>query len=241
MMQNPVAKPFDRARIRGLIFDVDGTLADTDDNMAYKVEGLLKPLHGLFKPGQVQKFSRNFVHFSEGPMNWILNVADRLGVDSWLAYFLDWRAKRDLRVPNKFKVHPQIPGVTPMLEALSARYPMTVVTNRNEVTTRAFLDSHNLTRFFTVILASQATTHTKPFADPLIAAAKAMSVSVEDCLMIGDTIVDVHAANAAKAQSLAVLCGFGTEKQLLKAGAQILLPSTSQLADFLLGDPSSPG
>jgi len=240
-MQNPAARPLDRARIRGLIFDVDGTLADTDDNMAYKIEGVLKPLHALLKPGQAHKFSRKFVHFSEGPMNWILNVADRLGVDSWLAYLLDWRAKRDLRVPNKFKVHPQIPGVTPMLEALASRYPMAVVTNRNDVTTRAFLDSHNLTRFFTVILASQSCTHTKPFADPLIAAAKAMNVPVEDCLMIGDTIVDVHAAIAARAQSLAVLCGFGTEKQLRKAGAQILLPSTSQLADFLLSEPSSMG
>jgi len=240
-MQNPAAKPIDRARIRGLIFDVDGTLADTDDNMAYKIEGLLRPLHGLIKPGQAQKFSRRFVYFSEGPMNWILNVADRIGVDSWLAYFLDWRAKRDMRVPNRYTVHPQIPGVTPMLQALSTRYPMAVVTNRNEVTTRAFLDSHNLTRFFTVVLASQSCKHTKPFADPLIAAAKAMDVPVEDCLMIGDTIVDVHAAIAAKTQSLAVLCGFGTEKQLLKAGVQEILPSTSQLAEFLISEPSSLG
>jgi HAD superfamily hydrolase (TIGR01549 family) len=240
-MQNPAAKPLDRARIRGLIFDIDGTLADTDDNMAYKVEGLLKPLHCFLKPGQAQKFSRRFVHFSEGPMNWILNVADRIGVDSWLAYFLDWRAKRDMRVPNKTIIHPEIPGVTPMLEALSSRYPMAVVTNRNEVTTRAFLDSHNLSRFFTVILASQSCRHTKPFADPLIAAAKAMEVPVEDCLMIGDTIVDVHAAIAANAQSLAVLCGFGTEKELLKSGVQEILPSTSQLADFLLSEPSSLG
>ena len=240
-MQNPAAKPLDRARIRGLIFDVDGTLADTDDNMAYKVEGLLKPLHALLKPGQAQQFSRRFVHFSEEPMNWILNVADRIGVDSWLAYFLDWRAKRDMRVPNKHKVHSEIPGVSSMLEALSARYSMAVVTNRNEVTTQAFLDSHNLTRFFTVVLTSQSSKHTKPFAEPLIAAAKAMNVPVEDCLMIGDTIVDVHAAIAAKAQSLAVLCGFGTEKQLLKAGVQVILPSTSQLAEFLISEHSSLG
>ena len=240
-MQNPAAKPLDRARIRALIFDVDGTLADTDDNMAYKIEGVLKPLHGLFKAGQAQQFSRRFVHFSEGPMNWILNMADRLGVDSWLAYLLDWRAKRDMRIPDKFKVHPQVPGVTPMLEALSHRYPMAVVTNRNEVTTRAFLDSHNLSRFFTVILASQSCRHTKPFADPLIGAAKAMEVPVEDCLMIGDTIVDVHAAIAANAQCLAVLCGFGTEKELLKSGVQEILPSTSQLADFLLSEPASLG
>ena len=113
---------------------------------------------------------------------------------------------------------------------------MSVVTNRNEVTTMAFLDSHQLTPFFTSVMASQSCRRTKPFAEPLHAAAKSMGVPVEDCLMIGDTIVDVHAAIAANAQSLAVLCGFGTEKQLLKAGAQEILPSTSLLAEFLLSE-----
>lgn len=233
-MQNPPAPAIERSRIRALIFDIDGTLADTDDRMAYRIEGALKPLQALIKADAAKKFSRWFVHFAEAPMNWILNVADRIGIDSWLAYILDWRAKCDMRVPNKHHVHPMIPGIIPMLEALAAHYPMSVVTNRNEVTTRAFLDSHGLRHFFTAILASQSCRHTKPFPDPLIAAAKAMQVKPEECLMIGDTIVDVHAAHAAKSQSLGVLCGFGTEKQLCKAGVQQILPSTALLADFLL-------
>ena len=50
---------------------------------------------------------------------------------------------------------------------------------------------------------------------------------------VGDTVTDVRAAQAAGAQSVSVLCGFGTHKELLKAGTQAILQSTSSLAAFL--------
>ena len=53
--------------------------------------------------------------------------------------------------------------------------------------------------------------------------------------MIGDTVTDVRAALSAGAQSLSVLCGFGTETELIKSGTQEILPSTSMVADFLSG------
>jgi ribonucleotide monophosphatase NagD (HAD superfamily) len=52
--------------------------------------------------------------------------------------------------------------------------------------------------------------------------------------MIGDTVTDVRAALAAGAQSMSVLCGFGTEKELLKAGTHAVLPSTSLLSTYLM-------
>ena len=51
--------------------------------------------------------------------------------------------------------------------------------------------------------------------------------------MIGDTVTDVRAAKAAGAQSLSVLCGFGQEDELRKAGTNAILPSTSMLATYL--------
>ncbi|NLC29247.1 MAG: hypothetical protein GX773_02195, partial [Chloroflexi bacterium] len=43
----------------------------------------------------------------------------------------------------------------------------------------------------------------------------------------------VRAAKAAGAQSLSVLCGFGQEEELRKAGTNAILPSTSMLATYL--------
>ena len=55
------------------------------------------------------------------------------------------------------------------------------------------------------------------------------------CLMIGDTTVDIRAGHAAGAQTVGVLCGFGEERELRRRGADLILQSTAQVAQLLLG------
>jgi phosphoglycolate phosphatase len=64
-------------------------------------------------------------------------------------------------------------------------------------------------------------------------AAKQLGVSVERCVMVGDTTVDVRSARRAGAQAVAVLCGFGERDELERAGAHVILEHTSQLASLL--------
>jgi phosphoglycolate phosphatase-like HAD superfamily hydrolase len=51
--------------------------------------------------------------------------------------------------------------------------------------------------------------------------------------MIGDTTVDILAGRAAGAQTVGVLCGFGEEEELQRAGADLILPGTSALVSIL--------
>jgi len=215
--------------VKALLFDVDGTLADSDDQMVQRIVNLLKPLHFLIPGPQALTFSRRLVMRLESPGNALLELADRLHMDNIIAKVLDQRARsRASHAP-----YPVIIGVPQMLQTLTSHYPMAVVSARNALTTHAFLEHNALAPYFTVVVTSQTCPHTKPFPDPLLYAAHALSVPIQDCLMIGDTVVDVRAAREAGAQSLSVLCGFGTEKELLTAGTQAILPSTADLAKFL--------
>jgi phosphoglycolate phosphatase-like HAD superfamily hydrolase len=47
--------------------------------------------------------------------------------------------------------------------------------------------------------------------------------------MIGDTTVDILAGKSAGAQTVGLLCGFGTETELRKAGADLIVPDLSEL------------
>ncbi len=234
MTSQKKALPLDRARIRALLFDVDGTLSDSDDHMVSRAASKLKFLDSLFKPGSANRLARAFVHFAESPGNWLLKVADRLNLDHLLAAFLDRRANQTEAELHNF---PAIAGILPMLQVLSGRFPLAIVSARNEVTTRHFLRLNQLEEFFQVVVTSQTCPRTKPFADPLIYAAQQLGVPIEDCLMIGDTVTDIRAAKAAGAQSLSVLCGFGLEKELRRAGTQEILTSTSELATYLTSTP----
>ena len=217
-------------RIKALIFDVDGTLSDSDDRMVERLSDRLLFLKFMIPEEKLLRFSRRFIHFAEGPGNWVLEMADRLDLDHLIAAYFDWRANSKEHLPHHY---PLIPGVIPMLERLTSQYPSAIVTARNEVTTREFLRINALEDYFHIVISSQTCKKTKPFPEPLLHAAEQMNVPIENCLMIGDTVTDVRAALAAGAQSVSVLCGFGQEKELRESGTHAILDSTGQLADFL--------
>lgn len=218
------------SKIKAIIFDVDGTLSDSDDRMVERLQNRLRFLEGIIDESKLKLFSRWFVRTAEGPGNWLLETADRLGLDHPIAAFFDKRASAREVLAHHY---PLIPGILPMLEALSKRYLFAIVTARNEVTTSQFLEINNLVKYFPVVVSSQTCRRTKPFPDLLLHAAERLGVPADSLLMVGDTVTDVRAALAAGAQSLSVLSGFGTEAELQKAGTQAILPSTSSLASFL--------
>jgi len=57
--------------------------------------------------------------------------------------------------------------------------------------------------------------------------------------MVGDTTADIIAGKSAGLKTVGVLCGFGERTELERAGADLILNSTADLADLLLGPESS--
>jgi phosphoglycolate phosphatase-like HAD superfamily hydrolase len=96
-----------------------------------------------------------------------------------------------------------------------------------------FLEQFDLVKYFDTVITGLSATHTKPYPDPVLLAAKNMNVPPENCLMIGDTTVDIRAGRAAGAQTVGVLCGFGEEPELRKMGADEIISDTPKLLDLL--------
>lgn len=223
----------DPTRIKAVLFDVDGTLSDTDDHLVARISRRLKPLAWLFKDRDPRKFARRLVMAAETPGNFFYQVVDRLGIDKFFAkYYKVLSARRLAKKPSKERFW-LIPGVREMLEALSVDYPLGVVSARDELSTKEFLDHFELTAFFGVIVTSQTCQYTKPYPDPVIYAAQALGMAPEDCVMVGDTIVDIKSGKSAGAQTVAVLCGFGTEKELARVGADLILKTTPDIQSYL--------
>ena len=60
-----------------------------------------------------------------------------------------------------------------------------------------------------------------------------MQLPPEHCLMIGDTTVDILAGKRAGAQTVGLLCSFGTEGELRRAGTDIILSNLRELHELL--------
>jgi len=223
----------DRSRIHGLLFDIDGTLSNTDDRMVDRVARLLKPLAWLFKDKNPQRFARWVVMGVETPANFLYGLADQLGLDQLFSRLYNWLSQKHHAANPDQERYSLIPGVKGMLDALAGHYPMAVVSARDAESTNRFLKHFDLEKYFQVIVTAQTCPHTKPFPDPVLYAAEQLGLSPEDCVMIGDTIVDVHAGNAANTQTVAVLCGFGLDQELMQAGAHLVLLSTPDILKIL--------
>lgn len=217
----------DTARIKALCFDVDGTLSDTDDVYTQKVLRFFPRF--LFK--DPQHAARRFVMWAEAPGNALLGLTDTIGMDDEIVALIDWLSRHQKRSSKTFWL---IPGVDGMLKQLKGRYPMSVVSARDEKGTMRFLEQFDLVQYFDAVITGQSAPHTKPYPDPVLLAAQRMGVNAGECLMVGDTTVDMRAGKSAGAQTAGVLCGFGEEPELRKKGADTILKTTSELANLLL-------
>ena len=213
----------DISRVKALCFDVDGTLSDTDDYYANKIADFLPRF--LFR--DPVHTARRLVMWVESPGNALLGFADQVGIDDEMVAFVDWINRHRKSPLKKYLI---VPGVEEMFKDVQGRYPMSVVSARDEKSTMRFLTQFDLCQYFEVIITGLSAPHTKPYPDPILLAAERMGVKPEECLMIGDTTVDMRAGKAAGAQTVGVLCGFGEESELRQLGADLILKSTADLS-----------
>jgi N-acetyl-D-muramate 6-phosphate phosphatase len=223
------------SRIKALCFDVDGTLSDTDDLWSSRMASFLDPVRFLFPKKDPRAFARWALMAAESPGNLAYWLLDWAKLDDDLARLFNWLARRkSVRPPKSYWI---IPQVQEMLRILQPLYPMAVVSARDQTSTLAFLDQFELRAHFRCVATSQTCAYTKPFPHPIRWAAEQMGVQPHEVLMIGDTPVDIRAGVAAGAQTVGVLCGFGREAELSRAGANHILSSTAMLPEILF--PSS--
>ncbi len=220
----------DIQKIKAICFDIDGTLSDTDNQMIAQVQRWLSPMRYFVDQEALPIIARRLVMALESPVNIVFEWLDRLHMDKILTWIMDRFTGRGYRKRNQFLL---VDGVIPMLDSLSKKYPLAIVSARDEGSAMQFLKQFKLITYFKVIITAHTCPHTKPFAQPLLFAAERLGISPENILIVGDTYVDIKTGKRAGAQTLGVLCGFGTEKELIKEGADEILASTAELKDLL--------
>jgi len=232
----------DLARIRALCFDIDGTLADTDDHLVAQLAALIDAIPGV-SGRRAERLARQTVMALETPVHAAYARLDELGLDVPLARLRDrLRAVKQrgadpahTRNPEAIDEvpHEMVAGVQEMIAKLASHFPMCTISTGGAPRVERFLEHYGVRRHFTAVIGAQTTPRMKPHPEPLLFAAQQMGVRPQECLMIGDTTIDIRTGRSAGAQTVGVLCGFGTEGELREAGADLILRTTSDLLGVL--------
>lgn len=201
--------------LSGMIFDVDGTLVDTN-------------------PAHVEAWRRAFERFGfDVPVERITVEIGKGGdklVPSILGDEVEERCGEALRRAQKeeflaiarrerFRVFPGVPGLFPALRERGIRTAL--ATSSDETHLQATLASAgmDLTRLVDVVVTKSDADESKPAPDIVVAAVEKLGLSVGQCAMVGDTVYDGLACAAAGVVFLGVLSGGTPAGELLEAGA----------------------
>lgn len=108
-----------------------------------------------------------------------------------------------------------------------------IVTTKRGDYSRALLQSFGIAEHFACVVGIEDTPSPKPAPEPILCALEAIArpeIAREHIFMIGDTLLDLHAARAADVRGLGVLCGFGQEADLRAFGAPLFASALEAVA-----------
>jgi len=86
---------------------------------------------------------------------------------------------------------------------------------------------------FDVVIGQCEDVAVKPAPDSALNIVKELGVSVEDCLFIGDTNVDIRTAQNANIKSVGVLWGFRDEAELKEANADVIVAHPMEILEYI--------
>jgi phosphoglycolate phosphatase len=199
-------------RPRGVIFDLDGTLADSLDDIAAAMN---RTLAARGFPQHPVSAYRTFV--GEGVRKLVERAlppgADGLGEPFLTAYQADY-AEHLLDATRLF------PGIPEVLDALSSvGVPVAVLSNKSDAPTRRLVDALCGRWTFRAVVGERPGVPRKPDPTSSLALADALGAPPEAVAFVGDTGVDMLTARAASMRPVGVLWGFRPE-DVLASGAE---------------------
>ena len=214
------------------IFDLDGTLIDSVPVYFKLMETILETIGLPPAPKSV---------VSEFMTGGGLAVIEKL-VPEDLQHKKDKIIKEFMRVGTKtsrsaFKDQVKLfDGVPRLFDRLvGLKIPIGIVTS----TERLYIDrkltpleKNDIKKHLDVVIAIEDAPRKKPFPDPLIECSRRLGVRVEKCVYIGDSHVDIRAANAAGMMSIGVLSGLDDHETLMAENPHIILKSIDELTRF---------
>ena len=183
-----------KERVKGVVFDLDGTLVDS-----------LKTTFDAFNHGIVLCGGRAHTpdeimqYFGPGEREIFAQI---VGPERAVEAYAACRRYLDEHIEDV----PLHDGVDAMLDELSGRrVPISIVTGRSWNTTEVILRHHGILNRFVTVIANDHVPLPKPSPHGIQLALQRMAFRPEEISYIGDSAVDVQAAHSAGARSVAAL------------------------------------
>jgi len=189
-----------------ILFDLDGTLIDSTDAIVGCFYHSFKELNFDFQ-GDVEDI-KNEIGYPLDVMYATLGVPQEQVWDFVDSYKNEYRKVSEAKTTL-------LPDAYEAVKLASSFARLGIVTTKTTLYTIPLLKNFGIYEYFETIIGRQEVTNPKPHPEPIYKAMESMNITNENNIyMVGDTKLDLIAAQEAGVKSIGVLCGYGKKKDL---------------------------
>lgn len=213
-------------KYRTVVFDLDGTLLDTLDDLTASVNAALAR-HGL--PLRSRDEVRRFVG------NGVLRLMERAvpgghGHPNFEQIYQDFRKDYGEHCNERTKPYPGILGLLKRLKAKG--YGLAIVSNKADFAVNTLREIY-FDGLVDVAIGERETVRKKPAPDTVLAALERLGADAQTAVYVGDSEVDLETAANVPMDEIAVTWGFRDAGLLRERGADRLASSAEELERML--------
>ncbi len=210
-----------------IIFDFDGTLADTTATILATYQAAIKEA-GAQPRSEAECQATIGVPLEEGFRQLYPDYSE-----AEIAKCVD--AYRRIFIVNKSKLIPKLyPGVMETLEKLHEMgIEMSVASSRSRWSLIEFCDENHISHFFKLILGADDVDHAKPDPEPVLKTLEILKKLPAEAIVVGDMPVDIAMGSGAGCKTVGVTYGNSNYEELEKAGATAVIDALPQLLELI--------
>jgi phosphoglycolate phosphatase len=214
--------------IKCVLFDLDGTFADTAPDLAAALNQV-RASCGL-SPLPLEVLRPQASNGSPGLLKTGMNITpDAPGYEALRGIFLQHYANNICRNTQLFS------GMSDLVDALESRnIPWGIVTNKPHIFTVPLMVALGYAKRAACLISADTCTHAKPHPEPMFRACQIIGVEPENCLYLGDDLRDMQAANAANMTGVIARYGYiNNDAILCNWGAQAIIDHPMELLGLI--------
>ena len=213
-------------RYTTVLFDLDGTLLDTLDDLTDAVNRTLSRC-GL--PQRDRREVRSFL--GNGARYLMEHAAPGVAGERFEQLLRDYKADYDANCRVKTAPYP---GIDALLRALRAAGCRTgIISNKPDSAVQPQYEAFFADTMDTAV-GEREGIRRKPAPDTVLAAMERLGAAAEQTLYVGDSEVDIRTAQNAGVDCASVTWGFRDPEELKRSGAQMLFDTAEALQAYLL-------
>lgn len=215
---------------KAILFDLDGTLIDSAPDLAFAINHMLVSIGRTHIASDIIRSwvgngASVLVQRALSGQSEIADDLDPALVESALAIFL---AFYEQHLCVNTITYPYVRSTLKILKAKG--YRLVIVTNKPSAFINPLLEGLALTGLFEFALGGDSLEKRKPDPLPLHYCCEKLGLSVDQCVMVGDSKNDILAANAANMQSIGLTYGYNYGEDINRYNPDI---SFSDFSDII--------